>query len=130
MFSRFWQRTTLFLTFFSILSAIVQLWPGIAFGEETRIVDGHGLVRAVRITKGNSVQVIVALELINKAVPRGDCVAINVDGLNSEKRVPISQAKGECVFTDVASGSWQITVPPGFNWRVRIVSGHLNSSAL
>jgi hypothetical protein len=105
MFSRFWQRTTLFLTFFSILSAIVQLWPGIAFGEETRIVDGHGLVRAVRITKGNSVQVIVALELINKAVPRGDCVAINVDGLNSEKRVPISSKRGVCIY---GCGFWVV----------------------
>lgn len=107
------------LLFFIVANAVVAYSSHVS-AQEMRIVDAHGLVRAVRATKGVAVRIVVTLDLLDKPAPKGECVANNVDGLASEKRVPVSASKGECVFTDVAPGSWQIAVPEGFTWRVRM----------
>lgn len=99
--------------------ACVVLVPSLGKAEEIRIVDERGLVRVVKITRG-AVKVLVTLESKSDTVTaHGECRAINVDGLAAEKRVQVSE-KGECVFQGVTGGSWQITVPPQFQWRVQL----------
>jgi hypothetical protein len=114
-----WQLTSA-LSVLLFLANISVFYPSQVFAQEMRIVDAHGLVRAVRATKGVAGRIVVTLDLLDKPPPKGECVANNVDGLASEKRVSVSAVKGECVFMDVAPGSWQITVPEGFTWRVRL----------
>lgn len=81
---------------------------------EIRVVDAGGLVRAVKVVRGNA-RLVISLT----SVATGECVATNVDGLAAEKRIAVS-SKGECVFEDVSVGSWQIQVPGSVGWRVRI----------
>lgn len=88
-----------------------------AFAAELRIVDAAGLVRAIKVVRDNA-KVVVTFEGSSGAL-RGECIATNVDGLAPEKRTSISP-QGECVFTDVAVGSWQLVVPQGAKWRARI----------
>jgi hypothetical protein len=88
------------------------------FADEIRVVDGRGLVRAVKITRG-AASIVVTLEPANGIAAKGECLATNVDGLAAEKRVAIS-AKSECAFSEVTGGSWQISVPQGYTWRVRL----------
>jgi hypothetical protein len=82
--------------------------------EEIRVVDAGGLVRAVKVVRGNT-RIVVTLN----SPTAGECVATNVDGLAVERRVSVSP-RGECVFADVAVGSWQVQVPGNVGWRVRI----------
>ena len=88
-----------------------------AFAAELKVVDATGLLRAVRVVGGNARIVVTILQ--PPGALHGECVATNVDGLSSEKRVPISP-KGECVFMDMAVGSWQITLPVQGKWRAQI----------
>lgn len=104
--------TAIVLFFFSVLSV------GIASAAEVRIVDLRGLVRAVKVTPG-AARVVITLEALNGVALKGECVATNVDGLAAEKRAQISP-KAECVFSEVSAGSWQISVPQGFLWRVQL----------
>jgi hypothetical protein len=83
---------------------------------DIKIIDSAGLIRAVRVVKDTSV---VKVTLVDSPGARGECVAMNVDGIASERREPIS-GKGECVFASLAAGTWQITVSSGARWRVRI----------
>jgi hypothetical protein len=83
---------------------------------DIKIIDSAGLIRAVRIVKDTSV---VKVSLVDAPGSRGECVATNVDGIASERREPIS-GKGDCVFSSLAAGTWQITVSGGARWRVRI----------
>ena len=88
--------------------------------EEVRVLDPAGMVRAVKIVKKSvSIVVTVDSEGDKRSIPKGECAAVNVDGLASERRVPIF-ANGACVFTDVAEGTWQVRVPGDLSWRVRI----------
>ncbi len=88
-----------------------------AFAAELKVVDATGLLRAVRVVSGNA-RIVITIQHSPGTV-QGECVATNVDGLSSEKRVAIS-AKGECVFSDMAVGSWQITLPVKGKWRAQI----------
>ena len=88
-----------------------------ADAAELRLIDSGGLVRAVKVVRGNA-RVVVSLSSPSGSLS-GECTAVNVDGLAPEKRVPIS-AKGECIFLDVPVGSWQIGVPEGAQWRAQI----------
>lgn len=81
---------------------------------EIRVVDSTGLVRAVRVVQRNS-RIVITI----KGAVQGECVATNVDGLSAEKRVAVS-AKGECVFSDMPEGSWQVTVPGKATWQAKI----------
>lgn len=83
---------------------------------DIKIIDSAGLIRAVRVVKDSSV---VRVTVTDPPGARGECVASNVDGIASERREPIS-AKGECVFSALAAGTWQVTVSGGARWRVRI----------
>ena len=108
-----------FWFFFSSMVLAVGLLCAVgAHADEIRVVDARGLVRAVKISRG-AVRVVVTLEGDKGASPRGECVATNVDGLSAENRVQVS-AKGECLFSDVTGGSWQIVVPSDFSWRVQL----------
>lgn len=106
----------------SLVAAVVAvvgfLFVAVAQADEIRVVDARGLVRAVKISRG-AVRVVVTLEGVPAGSVRGECIATNVDGLSAEKRVQVS-GKGECVFSDITGGSWQILVPPGFSWRVEL----------
>jgi hypothetical protein len=82
--------------------------------EEIRVVDAGGLVRAVKVVRANA-RIVVTLN----SAATGECVATNVDGLAAERRVPVSP-QGECIFSDVGVGSWQVQVPGKVGWRVRI----------
>lgn len=96
--------------------AVAALWAGPAFAGDLRILDKAGLVRAVRVV-GGSATVMVIVE--GRRGEKGECVAANVDGLASEKREPLSP-RGECVFKELAAGTWQVTVPGDARWRVQI----------
>ncbi len=101
-----------------LLLAFLVLSVGVASADEVRIVDLRGLVRAVKVTRAPA-RVVITFEVSNGVAPKGECVATNVDGLAAEKRIQISN-KAECVFSEVSSGSWQISVPQGFLWRVQL----------
>jgi hypothetical protein len=89
-----------------------------AWADQIRIVDSGGLVRAIKVTRVMA-RVVITFQGANASSIKGECIATNVDGLAAEKRVPVS-AKAECAFSDVGGGSWQLTVPNGANWQVRI----------
>lgn len=83
---------------------------------DVRIVDSAGLIRAVRVVKDSAV---VKVSLVDAKGGQGECVAMNVDGIASERREKISP-QGECIFAGLAAGTWQITVSGGVRWRVKI----------
>ncbi len=95
-----------------IFSAVIG--PRLGVAAEIRVVDAGGLVRAVKVVRGNA-RLVISLS----SSTQGECVAVNVDGLAAEKRVSVSP-QGECVFTDVGVGSWQVQVPGSVGWRARI----------
>lgn len=103
-----------------LTGVLLCIWLPRCKAEEVRVIDAAGMVRAVKIVK-KTVSIVVTVDAeVNKiSIPKGECTAINVDGLASERRVPIS-ANGACVFTDVAEGTWQVRVPGEVSWRVRI----------
>jgi hypothetical protein len=84
--------------------------------SDLRIVDSAGLIRAVRVVKDSAV---VKVSLVDGKGGYGECVAMNVDGIASERREKISP-QGECTFAGLAAGTWQIAVSEGFRWRVKI----------
>lgn len=83
---------------------------------DIKIIDSSGLIRGVRVVKDTSV---VRITVVDAPGARGECVASNVDGIASERREAISP-QGECVFSSLAAGTWQVTVSGGARWRVRI----------
>ena len=87
-----------------------------ADASDLRIVDSAGLIRAVRVVKESAV---VKVSLVDAKGGQGECVAMNVDGIASERREKISP-QGECTFAGLAAGTWQITVSGGARWRVKI----------
>ena len=87
-----------------------------ADAADLRIVDSTGLIRAVRVVKDSSV---VKVSLVDAKGGQGECVATNVDGIASERREKVS-SQGECMFTALAAGTWQISVSGGARWRVKI----------
>jgi hypothetical protein len=89
----------------------------IAYASELRVVDSAGLVRAVKVVQ-NQGRIVITVQEVAGAI-QGECVAVNVDGLSAEKHTSLSP-KGECVFTDMPVGSWQITVPVKAKWRAQI----------
>jgi len=95
---------------------VVCLAAGEARALELRVLDSVGLVRAVRVVKGAAA---VKITLEGKRPEAGSCVAVNVDGLASEKREPVS-AQGVCVFKGLPAGTWQVSVPGKARWRVDI----------
>lgn len=102
---------TFFLSLF-LVALVFTARVRMSVAAEIRVVDAGGLVRAVKVVRGN-VRLVISLT----RVVAGECVATNVDGLAAEKRSAVSP-KGECVFEDVSVGSWQIQVPGGVGWRV------------
>lgn len=102
------------------ISALVSIGAVVfdASADEIRVVDARGLVRAVKITQGVA-RMVVTFEPPNGVAAKGECVATNVDGLAAQKRVAIS-VKSECTFSEVTGGSWQISVPQGYMWRVQL----------
>ncbi len=101
-----------------VIATTVSILSVSARADQIRIVDSGGLVRAIKITR-SAAKVVVTLQSSQAVAIKGECVATNIDGLAAEKRVAIS-AKGECAFDAVGGGSWQITVPSGLTWQVRI----------
>jgi hypothetical protein len=87
-----------------------------ADAADLRIVDSAGLIRAVRVVKDSAV---VKIALVDAKSAQGECVAMNVDGIASERRGKISP-QGECIFAGLAAGTWQVTVSGGARWRVKI----------
>lgn len=104
------MRTRLFFTSVVILGSAAA-----AYAAELRIVDGVGLSRAVKVVDDSS-QVILVIE--NPKEAGVECVLSNVDGLASERRERISPA-GECVFKDIAAGTWQVGFPRVVRWKVK-----------
>ncbi len=89
-----------------------------ASAAELRVVDSAGLVRAVKVVR-DTAKVVVTLRADTPAEFRGECSATNMDGLAAEQKAAVS-AKGECVFSNLSSGTWQIAVPQGKGWKAQI----------
>ena len=87
-----------------------------ADASDLKIVDSAGLIRAVRVVKDSAA---VKVSLVDAKGGQGECVAMNVDGIASERREKISP-QGDCTFVGLAAGTWQITVSGGSRWRVKI----------
>ncbi len=85
------------------------------YAVELRIVDSVGLSRAVKVVDDSS-SVILVVE--NPKEAGEECVLSNVDGLASERRERISPS-GECVFKDIAAGTWQVGFPRTVRWKVK-----------
>jgi len=98
-----------------LLSAVlvVIVTCNIASAAEIRIVDGVGLVRAVRLVKGPSTVVVVGVDV------GAQCSALSVDGIEGERNVSAS-GSGECTFSALPPGTWQIKVSSGHRWKARI----------
>lgn len=96
------------------LLVVLLIGSRASLAAEIRVVDAGGLVRAVKVVHENA-RIVVTLN----SVASGECVATNVDGLAAERRVPVS-SRGECVFSNVGVGSWQVQVPGSVGWRVHI----------
>ncbi len=90
--------------------------PSVAQAADLRIIDSSGLVRAVRVV---SQPATVKITIEGVSSPHGECVAANVDGLAAEKREPVSP-QGVCIFKELPTGSWQVTIPVKARWRVQI----------
>ncbi len=104
------------LIFLSLTGASLSI--SAASAGELRVVDSSGLVRGIKVTRG-AARLTVSLKSDSGAQVRGECVASNVDGIAADLKAVINPS-GECVFPGVGDGSWQITVPAGLSWRVRI----------
>jgi hypothetical protein len=89
-----------------------------AAAAELRVVDSAGLVRAVKVIRDTG-QVVVTVRAIGDAKVQGECSATNVDGLAAEQKAPVS-SQGECVFSNLPGGTWQIATPQGTSWKARI----------
>lgn len=84
---------------------------------QLRILDTTGLVRVARIVRESGE---VRVKLAPQGDPKsGECVVTNLDGLAAERRAPVSTA-GECVFSGLQAGSWQLRVPNDARWRAQI----------
>lgn len=99
-----------------ILGFLAWMCPLAAGALDVRIVDSKGLIRAVSVVKDTSRVTIQALD--HQGVS-GECVAVNVDGIASERHEKISPS-GECVFNALVAGTWQITVDTTSRWRAKI----------
>ena len=94
----------------------------VAHAAELRVVDASGLVRAVKVVRGPARVVITLQNSGDKSAAitvRGECVAVNIDGLAAEKRTQVS-AKNQCVFDQMSEGSWQMRVPEAATWRAQV----------
>jgi hypothetical protein len=94
----------------------------LAYAAELRVIDAAGLVRAVKVVRGPSRVVITLQNSSDKGSGtsvRGECVAVNIDGLAAEKRTQVS-AKNQCVFDQMSEGSWQMRVPEVATWRAQV----------
>lgn len=118
------QRNSSFARVFVVLVGLVcslVAFRGAVAGE-IRILDAAGLVRAVKVVRGGARVVVTVKSLTAPDTPKalqGECNAVNVDGIATEKHTSISN-KGECVFSDLTEGAWQIRVPEKLAWRVQI----------
>jgi hypothetical protein len=105
-----------------VLAALLPTIAVVAHAAELRVVDASGLVRAVKVVRGPA-RIVIALQNPSEsgaaAGVRGECLAVNVDGLAAEKRTQIN-SKSECVFDQMTEGSWQMRVPETAKWRARV----------
>jgi hypothetical protein len=90
--------------------------PPVAEALDLRIVDAKGLIRAVRVVTDKSK---VTVSVIDHMGVGGECVALNIDGIASERREKLSPS-GECVFEGLVAGTWQVSVTSNSRWRVKI----------
>jgi len=95
---------------------------GIADAAELRVVDALGLVRAVKVVRGPA-RIVISLQSPNghvgAAVIRGECIAVNTDGLAAERKTNVS-SRNECIFDQMSEGSWQIRVPEAATWKAQV----------
>jgi hypothetical protein len=107
-----------------VLLVCALLWMGVtsACAAELRVVDAAGLVRALKVVKGPA-RIVITLQPVSgqgsSAVVRGECVAVNIDGLAAEKKTQ-ANSRGECIFEQMSEGSWQIRVPEKVTWRTQV----------
>jgi hypothetical protein len=95
---------------------ITCVFSRVAEALDLRIVDAKGLIRAVRVVKDKSK---VTVSVIDQVLVGGECVALNVDGIASERREKLSSS-GDCVFEGLVAGTWQVSVTSSSRWRVKI----------
>lgn len=105
------------LTLCLVLGGVISCVTS-AFADEVRVVDRLGLVRAVRTVSGEST---VVIQLSPKAAQGiRECILTNVDGLATERRVPVDK-DGRCVVARVAATTWQVDAPAQGPYQVQIV---------
>jgi hypothetical protein len=101
-----------------LLLLVASFSTSTASAGELRVIDSAGLVRGMKVTRG-AARLVVSLKSDGVAQLRGECLASNVDGIAADLKAVINPS-GECLFQGVGDGSWQITVPAGLSWRVKI----------
>lgn len=99
-----------------LLGFLAWVSPFTASALDVRIVDSKGLIRAVSVVKDTS---RVTIRALDHQEVSGECVAVNVDGIASERREKLGPS-GECVFNSLVAGTWQITVSTTSRWRAKI----------
>lgn len=102
--------------------ALLLLGDRSACAAELRVVDAAGLVRALKVVRGPA-RIVITLQPASgpgsTAAVRGECVAVNIDGLAAEKKAQVN-SRSECIFEQMSEGSWQIRVPEKVTWRTQV----------
>ena len=75
-----------------------------AYAGEVKIIDGHGLTRAVKVVKASA---IVTVESKEKALLPNSIVLSNTDGIAADIGASNS-SELQAVFKGVTDGTWQI----------------------
>jgi hypothetical protein len=107
----------------AFLLGVLALGPARhADAANLRVLDSAGLVRAVKVVRAEArivITLVVPGEYPGRVTEKGECLAVHVDGLATERRVALNAAH-ECVFEKVTEGTWQVSVPGKAEWRVRV----------
>ncbi len=95
------SRNSLFVVALVLLCSLAVLPPA-SFAGELKIVDSHGLVRALKVVK-NKAQVVIEL----KSQP-SRLSLVRSDGISGEIQGQPGEKSGVFLFEQVGEGVWQM----------------------
>lgn len=104
----------------ALLSLLVALlWSAVSAADELRVVDLHGLTRALaQVASGQSATVEVHVGAPFE--PGSAVVLTNIDGLGGERRAPVT-AQGAARFHAIPAGTWRISLDGSASSLRRVV---------
>jgi hypothetical protein len=92
-----------------------------SYANELKVVNAMGLIRAVKVIRAPvSLRIQIQDLPVDTSSKSGEmisCVAVNTDGLASERIVQADKNRN-CIFRNMTAGTWQIQVQGAKEWRV------------